>query len=77
MHGVSVGLEELVARLDAAVALGEPSAVAGQVKRVLQRLIQARTLRLSDEFRCPRPDGYARRLLYRAPDDAYTAVVMT
>jgi len=71
------GYVELVSRLDAAVKAGRDEAIGQQVKRDLEELITARRLRLPDRFRQPRPDCYARRLLHRDPQLAYTAVVMT
>jgi predicted metal-dependent enzyme (double-stranded beta helix superfamily) len=70
------GLEDLVRRLDAAVRAGDVHAVAEQVKQELQAF-GAGGGALPDRFRRCRPDTYARRLLHRHPQVAYTAVVMT
>jgi predicted metal-dependent enzyme (double-stranded beta helix superfamily) len=64
-------------KLDAAVNAGDPAVIAQQVKRALQETLQCDGLALPEEFRRPRPDTYARRLLHRDPGGRYTAVVMT
>ncbi|HVL68982.1 MAG TPA: cysteine dioxygenase family protein [Vicinamibacterales bacterium] len=69
--------EDLRGKLDAAVRLEEPAAIARQVKTVLQETLRCDGLHLPAVFQQPRPDTYARRLLHRDPDGRYTAVVMT
>lgn len=64
-------------RLDAAVTAGDPAVIAQQVKRALQETLKNDGFALPEEFRRPRPETYARRLLHRDPDGRYTAVVMT
>lgn len=71
------GLTALVERLDAAVAAGSPEAITARVKADLEDLLGRNALQLPQEYRVPRPDCYARRLLYQDPQDRYTAVVMT
>jgi predicted metal-dependent enzyme (double-stranded beta helix superfamily) len=71
------GLAELVERLDAAVLERSPEAITARVKRDLEDLLGRAALDLPDRFRQPRPDCYARRLLYQDPQQRYTAVVMT
>jgi 3-mercaptopropionate dioxygenase len=70
-------LTELVNRLKAAV--GEPTieAITARVKADLEDLLGRSALSLPDRFRVTRPDCYARRLLYRDPEDRFVAVVMT
>lgn len=75
--GMSDVLSGLVARLDAAVRLGEPAATTQQVKIDLEDLIQHDRLPLAERYHRVRREGYARRLLYRSQDLGYTAVVMT
>jgi predicted metal-dependent enzyme (double-stranded beta helix superfamily) len=75
--GMVPGLAELVARLDAAVTEPNPDAITARVKRDLEDLLGRSVLVLPDRFREPRPDCYARRLLYEDPQGRYTAVVMT
>lgn len=70
------GYPELIARLDAAVASGDPDRVTAAVKRDLECLLAGRW-QLPERFRAPRPDCYARRLLHQDPAGRYTAVVMT
>lgn len=71
------GTDELIPRLQAAVAHDDPEAITEEVKRTLADLIRRRRLRFSDRFRKTRDDTYARRLLYRDPETGTTAVVMT
>ena len=71
------GLHTLIARIDAAVQLGDADAITQRVKQELQDAIRARDVTLPDRFRRVRPDGYARRLLHRNDALGYTAVVMT
>lgn len=71
------GLNELIARLDAAVAADSPEAITARVKADLEDILGHALLSLPDRFRVPRSDCYARRLLHRDPAGRYTAVVMT
>ena len=71
------GLNELVERLNAAVAARSPEAITARVKADLEDLLGRSVLVLPERFRTPRPDCYARRLLYKDPGDRFTAVVMT
>jgi 3-mercaptopropionate dioxygenase len=70
-------LTELIDRLNAAVEERTPEAITRRVKRDLEELLGAGALDLPAKFKSPRPDCYARRLLYQDPADRYTAVVMT
>ncbi len=70
-------LTDLVKRLDAAVAAPTPEAITARVKADLEDILGHGGLSLSERFRTPRPDCYARRLLYQDPANRYTAVVMT
>jgi predicted metal-dependent enzyme (double-stranded beta helix superfamily) len=74
---MSDALSTLVARLDAAVRLGDPAAITRQIKHDLEELIQTDELPMPDRFQRVRPEGYARRLLHRSDELGYTAVVMT
>ena len=74
---MDAGLAELVARLDAAVEESTPEAITRRVKADLEDLLGRGALTVADRFRTPRPDCYARRLLYQDPDNRFTAVVMT
>lgn len=71
------GATELVARLDAAVALGDVGAITARVKADLEDLLGRGVLRLPPAIVAPRADCYARRLLHQDPEGRYTAVVMT
>lgn len=64
-------------RLDAVVHNESASRVPGLVKAILIDAMHGHGLTLPDRFHTARPDTYARRLLHRDPDGAYTAVVMT
>jgi len=70
------GFDELVARLDKSVTARSFEAITAGVKADLEDLLGRSTLALPDRFRQPRPDCYARRLLYQDPERRYTAVVM-
>src|SRR5262245_13694906 len=71
------GLQELVDRVNRSVAAGSVEAITARVKADLEDLLGRSVLVLDDRFRQPRPDHYARRLLYQDPSDRFTAVVMT
>ena len=71
------GLTDLIARLDAAVALREPEAVTARVKSDLSHVLSRSELRLPDTYWRTRQEGYARRLLHQNAALNYTAVVMT
>ena len=75
--GATPAFDALREKLDAAVVLGAPSAIAQQVKLALQETLRCDGLTLPSHFHHARPDTYARRLLHRDPDGRYTAVVMT
>ena len=70
-------LSNLVARLDAAVRLDNPKDITRQVKLDLEAAINDGQVVLPERFLQTRPEGYARRLLYRSEELGYTAVVMT
>ena len=70
-------LTELIERLDAAVEQGTPEAITRRVKADLEDVLGRGALHLDARFKQPRPDCYARRLLYQDPANRYTAVVMT
>ena len=71
------GLPELVRRLDSAVERDDPEAITQQVKDDLCDLLSRMALKLPDNYRRTREDGYARRLLHHSDDLNYSAVVMT
>jgi 3-mercaptopropionate dioxygenase len=68
--------DDLLERLDAAVAAESPAQATQEVKAILQESLRCGALALPDRFRQTRPDTYARRLLYRDPAGRYTIVVM-
>ncbi len=71
------GFDELVARLNVAVEAPSLEILTRRVKADLEDLLGRSALQLPRRFREPRPDCYARRLLYQDPDQRFTAVVMT
>src|SRR5262245_15015900 len=71
------GLRELVDRLDRAVAAESVDAITARVKADLEDLLGRSAIALDERLCKPRPDHYARRLLYQDPLNRYTAVVMT
>ncbi len=74
---MDAGLTELIDRLNAAVEEPTPDAVTRRVKADLEHLLGRGALALPDRFKSPRPDCYARRLLYQDPANRFTVVVMT
>jgi predicted metal-dependent enzyme (double-stranded beta helix superfamily) len=74
---MDAALTELVDRLNAAVEEPTPEAITRRVKSDLEDLLGRGVLTVPERFRAPRPDCYARRLLYQDPQNRFTAVVMT
>jgi len=70
-------MPDLIARLDAAVKLGDATAVTRRIKEDLEDVIHHGGVKLPERFHRTRPEGYARRLLHRDDRLGYTAVVMT
>jgi len=71
------GLTDLIARLDAAVALRDPAAITARIKDDLSDILSGSKLRLPPTYWRTRQEGYARRLLHQNAELGYTAVVMT
>jgi predicted metal-dependent enzyme (double-stranded beta helix superfamily) len=74
---MDAALTELVERLTAAVEEGTPERITARVKADLEDLLGRGALDLPARFKVPRPDSYARRLLYEDPSKRFAAVVMT
>jgi 3-mercaptopropionate dioxygenase len=70
-------VDPLIDRLCDAVRLGDVTAIAERIKSDLESFIPAEGLILPEHFRQPKPDAYARRLLYRDDELGFTAIVMT
>ena len=68
--------DELMRRLDMAVAAGDVATITRQVQRELESVLLPGKLDLPDRFRQTRPDRYARRLLHRDPALRYTVLVL-
>jgi len=69
-------VQELVRRLDVAMAPADDAGRCRAVKQVLCDLIQPGADFLDPGFLVPTPVRYARRLLHRDPAGRYTAIVM-
>ena len=69
-------VDELVRRLDQAMAATDDEGRCRNVKKVLTDMLGAGTPFLDPAFLAPTPNVYARRLLHRDPQGRYTAVVM-
>jgi 3-mercaptopropionate dioxygenase len=70
-------VDPLIDRLCDAVRLGDVTAIAERIKSDLESFIPEEGLILPEHFRRPKPDTYARRLLYRDDELGFTALVMT
>lgn len=71
------GKHKLVAMLDAAVRLGEESAVIPALREALVALFADREVVLPRSLMQPIADHYARRELYASPDLGYSVIAMT
>ena len=69
-------VDELIRRLDEAVAIRDDAIRCRNVKKVLSDVVKSGEAFLDPSFLKPTPDCYARRLLHRDPEDRYTALVM-
>ena len=74
---MDAALTELVDRLTAAVEEDTPERITARVKADLEDVLGRGALDLPARFKVPRPDCYARRLLYEDPSKRFAAVVMT
>lgn len=73
----SVGIGPLVAVVDEAVSLGDPSAITERIKNELCRMIRGQEFELPSSVLKPMPDRYARRLIHRDEALGYSIVAMT
>jgi predicted metal-dependent enzyme (double-stranded beta helix superfamily) len=69
-------VDELIRRLDEAVAVRDDAGRCRNVKRVLMDIVGTGEQFLDESFMQPTHDSYARRLLHRDPEGRYTAVIM-
>jgi predicted metal-dependent enzyme (double-stranded beta helix superfamily) len=74
---MDAALTELIERLNASVDEPTPEAITRRVKADLESILGRGALTLPVRLKTPRPDCYARRLLYQDPANRYSAVVMT
>jgi 3-mercaptopropionate dioxygenase len=70
-------VDPLIQRLRDAVRLGDVAAITERIKDDLESFIPAEGLILPEHFRTPKPNSYARRLLYRDEELNFTALIMT
>lgn len=69
-------VQELIRRLDQAMAPADDAARCQAVKRVLSEVVTSGDSFVDASFLQPAPDRYARRLLHRDPAGRYTVLVM-
>ena len=69
-------VDELIRRLDEAVAIRDDETRCRNVKRVLTEVVESGQDFLDASFLAATPDVYARRLLHRDPEGRYSALVM-
>jgi predicted metal-dependent enzyme (double-stranded beta helix superfamily) len=69
-------VDELIRRLDDAVAVHDDAIRCQNVKRVLVDVVQSGESFIDPPYLQPIPDRYARRLLHRDPEGRYTVIVM-
>jgi len=77
MHPSFPGAAELIATIDAAVALGEPRAITGALSRSLSRLIAEQRVELPPAVFEADETHYARRLLHLSEAHGYSVIAMT
>lgn len=73
---LSPRVDELIRRLDAAVATEDDEVRCRGVKQVLTEIVHGGEEFLDPAYLKPAPDRYARRLLHRDPKGRYTVLVM-
>lgn len=71
------GRSELITALDQAVGHPRVEEVTSAVQATLVDLLCSGTLRLPAALKQPRPEGYARRLVYKSPELGYAIIAMT
>jgi predicted metal-dependent enzyme (double-stranded beta helix superfamily) len=69
-------VDELIRRLDEAVAVRDDEARCQNVKQVLIDIVKSGESFVEPAFLKPAPDRYARRLMHRDPQDRYTVLAM-
>lgn len=69
-------VDELIRRLDEAVAVRDDEARCQNVKQVLIDIVKSGESFVEAAFLKPAPDRYARRLMHRDPQDRYTVLAM-
>jgi predicted metal-dependent enzyme (double-stranded beta helix superfamily) len=74
--GINARVRGLVQRLDEAMTPPDDAGRCRGVKKVLEETFAAGTDFLEPRFLEPNPNRYARRLVYRDPQDRYTVLAM-
>jgi predicted metal-dependent enzyme (double-stranded beta helix superfamily) len=69
-------VDELIRRLDQAVATSDLNQLCRNVKRVLADVVMSGEAFVDVAYLAPAPDRYARRLLHKDPAGRYSVVVM-
>ncbi len=69
-------ISELIRRIDAAVASGDPKQCALDVKEVLESICQGDEEFLPEHLLIPNPTTYARHLMHVDPEGRYSIIVM-
>jgi predicted metal-dependent enzyme (double-stranded beta helix superfamily) len=70
------GRDELISRLDAAVAHADTEAITSAVRDTLVEMIAGGRLELPHESKRPAEGSYARRLVYQSPQHGYVVIAM-
>lgn len=70
------GRDELISRLDAAVAQEGTEAITSAVRDTLVEMIAGGRLQLPEESKRPAEGSYARRLVYQSPEHGYVVIAM-
>jgi len=76
MSAAPAHVDDLIRRLDEAVANPDDESCCREVKQALIDAIEGRDLTLPDAYLQPAPDRYARRLLHRDPAGRYSVIAM-
>ena len=69
-------VDGLIQSLSTAVSAPDPEAICAEIKTVLERFTRGQGA-LDERWFEPVPGSYGRRLLYRDPEDRFSAVVMS
>ena len=76
VHPRSSKVDELIQRLDQAVAVRDDALRCQNVKKVLTDIVSSGEQFVEPPFLVPVPERYARRLMHRDPENRYTVLAM-